>query len=1121
MMRILPRLTNRILTWKWQLLLFVAICFQFDVLRAEKPIVFSACENALSGTVYVGAGAGSPQYENFTALFNAINENGLSGDLNVLVQSDIMEPQLATLNAITACGGGVYQITIAPSAAELRTILSSNLTALIQINGVSDLTIDGSYNGEGRYLLFRSRVTNQSAFTINDGSHDVSLKNSIWEAAGSNGNVIRLGVSGLAVHDITIEGNIIRNRSDLTQDGGSRPYIGVRSTGPSESERNHHISVINNVIYNFIESGITIGSTNNGGFFTISGNRMYSAITNSGNAACAPINFSAGAQSTNNIISNNIIGGGNEENTTMWANPVKQQMTGILVSVGGGASDEMATIISGNVISNIDMSGTGNGYSTFSGVEIAAGRVKILNNTIGDATQPNSIRSAGDGFFSGGWLDYVGQVYGIWNYSSDEVVIEGNVVANMTSTAARGYTKMCGIRNGKREYYMNGQGSLSNVPCGVVTVHNNLVKNLTSTSALTREGDMDDCPGHPGGLSGIMVMSNSIGCVISNNTIHGLLNTVSNRVRGTIVVGLSVDGTGPTDPDNFITVVGNTIYDLQNNNVGTASIRSEIVGIAAGTLVGVTSTGSTQGRLNCAMYNNMVSLSPTNQTNLLVVGIMDQVRSPYSSYYYHNTVYIGGSGTNSQSASGAFVHWPNRGVAITGGEVTLRNNIFILDRLNQTNAYAISSLVNGQVNLDADYNLLISSVESQTAAWQGTAGNMMQWQTNSGGDANSLYAAIDNNQPSGATSINLGELFVNVNSDLHLMSSATEWPLAWVENMGTPIAEVDVDIDGEPRNPVNPTLGADEFYEEICVEPSVLISTLTHEVCEGDDLSIAADLGGTSLTIQWQMKEVGSNDWVSLENNGTYSGVSTSQLNITAAAVELNGNQYRIVLINGCGEASAEVTITVNEATVYYADEDGDGHGDINNTVMACSQPAGYVTTNNDCDDTDALIWLAKPAEISLDMDETICSDATPFELNGADPMGGIWSGDGVSNGIFDPAVAGLGTHTLSYFVQGDGACILPATATIAVEVITCTSVDEFTSRSIALYPNSITTSFRIEGEALQQLIILDMNGRVIESAIIRGNSYQHDMSSYAIGTYLIKVVSHQATEMFKVVKVG
>ncbi|MEC7987435.1 MAG: MopE-related protein [Myxococcota bacterium] len=40
-------------------------------------------------------------------------------------------------------------------------------------------------------------------------------------------------------------------------------------------------------------------------------------------------------------------------------------------------------------------------------------------------------------------------------------------------------------------------------------------------------------------------------------------------------------------------------------------------------------------------------------------------------------------------------------------------------------------------------------------------------------------------------------------------------------------------------------------------------------------------------------------------------------------------------------------------ATVWYADHDGDGYGDNNETLASCNQPTGYLSDNNDCDDED------------------------------------------------------------------------------------------------------------------------------------------------------------------------
>lgn len=67
------------------------------------------------------------------------------------------------------------------------------------------------------------------------------------------------------------------------------------------------------------------------------------------------------------------------------------------------------------------------------------------------------------------------------------------------------------------------------------------------------------------------------------------------------------------------------------------------------------------------------------------------------------------------------------------------------------------------------------------------------------------------------------------------------------------------------------------------------------------------------------------------------------------------------------------------------------------------------------------------------------CVTSGPTQLIAAD-MGGTWSGPGVSaSGMFNPATAGIGTHTISYVV-GSGACISPvSTTTITVNSATVT----------------------------------------------------------------------------------
>jgi bacillolysin len=79
-------------------------------------------------------------------------------------------------------------------------------------------------------------------------------------------------------------------------------------------------------------------------------------------------------------------------------------------------------------------------------------------------------------------------------------------------------------------------------------------------------------------------------------------------------------------------------------------------------------------------------------------------------------------------------------------------------------------------------------------------------------------------------------------------------------------------------------------------------------------------------------------------------------------------------------------------------------------------------TISGSCGDTDnATIMVAETADATIDAyTALLCSGDSPVNLTAAN-AGGTWSGTGITNGgtgEFDPAVAGAGTHTVTYSIS-------------------------------------------------------------------------------------------------------
>jgi hypothetical protein len=95
-------------------------------------------------------------------------------------------------------------------------------------------------------------------------------------------------------------------------------------------------------------------------------------------------------------------------------------------------------------------------------------------------------------------------------------------------------------------------------------------------------------------------------------------------------------------------------------------------------------------------------------------------------------------------------------------------------------------------------------------------------------------------------------------------------------------------------------------------------------------------------------------------------------------------------------------------------------------------------TDGNTCTNTanQTITVYAQPV-VTLSAQPNICENAPSVVLSGGSPIGGIYKGTGVSSGIFNPAISGAGTFSITYVVTNANSCTDSASAMKTVDTAT------------------------------------------------------------------------------------
>ena len=437
----------------------------------------------------------------------------------------------------------------------------------------------------------------------------------------------------------------------------------------------------------------------------------------------------------------------------------------------------------------------------------------------------------------------------------------------------------------------------------------------------------------------------------------------------------------------------------------------------------------------------------------------------------HNSVHFLNGGTNARA------YYP-----AGGGGNNVKNNIFSITGggygVYFTSAFAIASM---------DYNVIYAP-NGNTGYISGAQSTLADWQSATGFDGNSLDI-----NPNFYSDI-----------DLHVCNDS-------IGNLGTPVASITMDIDGQVRDAATPDMGADEFSGLVgsFLGPDAL-------VCTGDSVMLSA--GSPTDTILWSTGATTASIWVSTP--GTYTvtvnggcGTGTDAVVINQSALVYTGYVVANDLVFCNGDSvlmySSQMADTYQWSGGSTATTDSiyATAGGAYTLAITDGCGAGSQTINVTMNDVPVAAFTSDSVFLTTTFTNTSTSGGTTTYL---------WDfGDGSTSTMQDPlhVYGATGNYTVTLTVTND--CGTNTTTSVVyVGVIGLEEVANF--GTINVYPNPSTGVFQLDLDVNESMsldiVVTNVLGQKLLVKSLNTINGAHtetiDLSTEAVGVYYLNISS-------------
>ncbi|MFT3911085.1 MAG: T9SS type A sorting domain-containing protein [Ferruginibacter sp.] len=549
------------------------------------------------GSIPIGptAPAAPAGYPSLTAAFAAINAGGLTGNIDLQLQSDYVSTvETFPITSATAGAGGGFTIKVYPTVTGL-SITSSNATGTFNFNNAGNIIIDGRVNATGSTKdLVVSNTNPGTSYAIqfiNDSRNNTVQYCTITSrnTSATSGTIVFSTSTGLVYGN---DNNTIANNDIL--DGTSTPLNAIYSAGTSAAIDNSGNIISNNNIANYFSAttatnGMLLTATGNAAW-TITNNRFYqtanrvyttgnthngiSILTGGGYTITGnTIGFgNAAGTGTTNMIGNSTAVTGTFPSaytvTTTNANATRYIAINCAFTAGGANSLIQTNTIAGFALYTSSTAATTNGV--WCAINVTAGNATIggasagLGNTIGATSGQGSVYTITSG--SGG------AAVGIFANSANTVTIQNNTIGAIDAVGTS--ASVSGGFNGIDVGSSAGNIIESNNTIGNTTADNIRVGYTLSGANLSNAGTLTSASG-TSAMIGIRSTATGTTYAASSNTLRGWAVSGS----ATTVTGIISSGTMAS---------GATTVTLNGNALGTSGLGWVRYAFAnSGTLTGI------------------------------------------------------------------------------------------------------------------------------------------------------------------------------------------------------------------------------------------------------------------------------------------------------------------------------------------------------------------------------------------------------------------------------------------------------------------------------------------------------------------------------------------------------